>query len=120
MKTTPTLLLVDDDLAIRSLIALSLRKHGYDVVEAADGEDAMARARELSSIATVVSDICMPNLNGFALANAVREIHPGVRFVFMSGYPVDKSRLMSNSQFLCKPFHSSALLAALAAADQAA
>jgi CheY-like chemotaxis protein len=116
----PTLLLVDDDPAIRSLIALSLRNHGYEVVEAADGEDAMGRARDLPNIAAVVSDICMPNLNGFALADAVREIHPNVRFVFMSGYPVDKSRLKSNSQFLCKPFHPSSLLSALASASQAA
>jgi two-component SAPR family response regulator len=52
----------------------------------------------------VVSDICMPRLNGFAMASELREMHPDVHFVFISGYPVDHSLIGENASILNKPF----------------
>jgi two-component system cell cycle sensor histidine kinase/response regulator CckA len=115
-----TLLLVDDEPAIRGLIATALRREGYDVVEAADGEDALAAARDLDHLDGVVSDVCMPNLNGFAMADLMREIHSSVRFVFISGYPVDHRMIQPDAKFLCKPFLPSMLLSAITEISQAA
>jgi CheY-like chemotaxis protein len=109
----PTLLLVDDEPAIRGLIAMALRNHGYDVVEAADGEDALTAARDMDRIDAVVSDICMPNLNGFAMADELRVLHPEVHFVFISGYPVDRDKVTPDARFLSKPFLPSMLFTAI-------
>ena len=115
-----TLLLVDDEPAIRGLIAMALRNHGYDVVEAADGEDALAAARDLDHLDAVVSDVCMPNLNGFAMADELRLIHPEVRFVFISGYPVDHGKVTPDARFLSKPFLPSMLFTAITDVSSAA
>lgn len=116
----PTLLLVDDEPAIRGLIATALRHQGYEVVEAGDGEDALTAARDIHHIDAVVSDICMPNLNGFAMADKMRAIHPEVRFVFISGYPIDHHMITPDAKFLCKPFLPSMLFSAITEISAAA
>jgi CheY-like chemotaxis protein len=109
----PRVLIVDDEPAIRTLLANALRLQGYDVTEAVDGVDALARARDLPRIDAVVSDICMPRLNGFAMASEFREMHPDVHFVFISGYPVDHSLIGENASMLSKPFLPGELFATI-------
>jgi CheY-like chemotaxis protein len=113
----PTILLVDDEPAIRNLLAHALDKHGYDVSEAADGVEALAVARDMKRIDAVVSDICMPYLNGFAMAAELRVLFPDVHFVFISGYPVDHSLIGKNAMLLTKPFLPTELYATIAAAS---
>jgi two-component system, cell cycle sensor histidine kinase and response regulator CckA len=115
-----TLLLVDDEPAIRGLIAMALKRQGYDVVEAADGEDALEVARDVKQLHAVVTDVCMPNLNGFAMAEQLQLLHPNVRFVFISGYPVDHHMIRPDAKFLCKPFLPSMLFTAIAEISNAA
>lgn len=106
-------LLVDDESAIRTLFAASLRRGGYHVVEAEDGEDAIAAARKAERIDVVVTDIRMPKMDGISMANALREAHPGIRIVFVSGYPTDLTALGPNSCMLAKPFLSADLMKAV-------
>ena len=103
-KDKTCVLLVDDELAIRMLFAASLRRDGYHVVEAANGEEAVAAAKMAERVDLVVTDIRMPKMDGVAMANALRESQPDIRIVFVSGYPTDLSALGPNSCMLNKPF----------------
>jgi CheY-like chemotaxis protein len=111
------ILVVDDDAQIREMTAAILSKHGYRVITAADGTEAVAafaaRGGEISLIAT---DVRMPNLDGAALANVVLHLNPTVKILAMSGL----SSGGQNSQmqrfagaFLYKPFKIEALLHAV-------
>jgi len=99
---------------------MALKRQGYQVVEAADGEDALELARDLDRIDAVISDVCMPNLNGFAMADQLIVLHPAVRFVFISGYPVDHHMIRPDAKFLCKPFLPSTLFSAITEISNAA
>jgi CheY-like chemotaxis protein len=109
-NSKPTVLIVDDEPAIRHLLAASLRSDGYDVIEAADGQDAIRAVEAASSLDVVVSDIYMPYVNGFSLAIALRESRPELSVVFMSGYPVDHALISAQTFMLRKPFLRSELL----------
>lgn len=97
-------LLVDDEPAIRMLFAASLRRDGYHVVEAGDGQEAIDAAKKAKRIDLVITDIRMPKMDGVAMANALREVQAGIRIVFVSGYPVDLGALGPNACMLNKPF----------------
>lgn len=80
-----TILVVDDEVLIRMVIADHLRECGYHVIEASDGSEAIAVLRAEPGIAIIVSDVQMPNCNGFELAQWVRRERPGVRIILASG-----------------------------------
>jgi chemotaxis family two-component system sensor histidine kinase/response regulator PixL len=61
----PTILIVDDSVALRQTLALTLEKSSFRVLQARDGREAMERLQETSSIKLVICDIEMPNMNGF-------------------------------------------------------
>ncbi len=103
-KDKPCVLLVDDEPAIRTLFAASLRRDGYHVVEAGDGKEAVEAARMAERVDLVITDIRMPQMDGVTMANALREAQPEIRIVFVSGYPVDLATLGPNSRMLNKPF----------------
>jgi two-component system cell cycle sensor histidine kinase/response regulator CckA len=112
-KDKTCVLLVDDELAIRMLFATSLRRDGYHVVEAANGEEAVAAAKKAERVDLVVTDIRMPKMDGVAMAKALREAQPDIRIVFVSGYPVDLDALGPNSTMLSKPFLRADLMKAV-------
>ncbi len=99
-----SVLLVDDEPAIRSLFAMCLRRDGYFVVEAQDGEAALAAAEATGRIDVVVTDIKMPRMDGLKLADALRAVHPDMDVIFVSGYPLDHGRLGPHTHLLNKPF----------------
>jgi PAS domain S-box-containing protein len=110
-----TVLLVEDEPAVRSIIATVLRRHGYQVLEAATPHAAMeAVERHTGDIDLLVTDVVMPDMNGPALAQRLVAARPGLRVLFISGYadrmlPLDRSN--PNVGFLGKPFQASALAA---------
>ncbi|MGE5927268.1 MAG: ATP-binding protein [Gemmatimonadota bacterium] len=82
-----TVLVVEDEPAVRSLAARTLASLGYHVLEAATGGEALGVARRYEgAIDVLVSDVVMPEMSGPAVAEAVVAVRPGVRVVFMSGY----------------------------------
>jgi CheY-like chemotaxis protein len=81
-----TILLVEDEAAVRRATAEFLRLQGYNVIEARDGVDALALAQEQTTIHLVVSDVVMPRMSGGALAKEVARVRPDTQFLFVSGY----------------------------------
>ena len=110
-----TILLVEDEPAVRTLTARILRLRGYTVVEAQNGEEALrvAASNRAGRIDLLLTDLVMPQLGGEELAARFRELCPATRVLFMSGYADSESfRTRVNGQevaFLEKPFSPSAL-----------
>lgn len=113
LEDKPTVLLVDDEPAIRALLAASLRHCGYTAFEAADGAEAVKLAGAATRLDVVVSDIRMPHMDGFEMAEILRKSRPGLNIVFVSGYPVDHPRIGPGTQILTKPFLQTNLLRAV-------
>jgi two-component system cell cycle sensor histidine kinase/response regulator CckA len=105
---TETVLLVEDDEAVRSLARRALVKCGYRVLEATNaGEALLAAEQHAGPIHLMVSDIVMPGLNGPELAARLRPSRAEMRVLFMSGYAeraVEQQNSVSGSAFLTKPF----------------
>jgi len=104
-----TILLVEDDRAVRDLGARILRRSGYTVVEAIHGPDALRIAEQPGeSIDLVLTDVVMPEMGGRRLVELLRERRPSIKVVFMSGYPDDavvrQGILQADIEFLEKPF----------------
>jgi two-component system cell cycle sensor histidine kinase/response regulator CckA len=104
-----TLLLVEDEDAVRAFSARALRKKGYDVLEASSGEHALdVMEQQGDKVDLLITDVVMPNLDGPALVRRVRETHPDVKVIFISGYTEDSFRRNlgeeSDIHFLGKPF----------------
>jgi CheY-like chemotaxis protein len=75
---------------VRRIARLALQTHGYTVLEARDGEDALRVSEEHEgSIHLLISDLVMPRLGGWELAAALQERRPGLKVLFMSGYSDD-------------------------------
>ena len=109
-----TLLLADDEDGVRSLLAAVLRRAGFEVLEAANGEEALAASRaHEGAIDLLVTDIVMPGMDGRRLAEALRRERPETGILFVSGYTSDAAagRLRGpDSSFLAKPFTPAELL----------
>ena len=93
-----TILVVEDEEPLRSLIRRLLERGGYRVLEASDGDEAVALARTgHPGIDLLLTDVMLPHRNGVDVAEAVTVAHPNVRVLFMSGYgentPVGAARL---------------------------
>ncbi len=113
-----TVLLVEDDAAVRAVSARVLRAHGYEVFEATDAEDAL-RVLEATGgrVHLLLTDIVLPTASGEVLAERVLRLSPGVRAVFASGYPEAQAfsgrARPPGSEFLQKPLTATALLTAI-------
>jgi CheY-like chemotaxis protein len=120
LRGDETVLLCEDELAVRLLIEHILTGHGYKVI-AADGPlDALERAAEPGQeIDLLISDVIMPDLSGPELARRLDSVRPGVRTLFVSGYTAEtvrgRGRLPADSAFLEKPFDQLSLLRAVRA-----
>jgi PAS domain S-box-containing protein len=112
---TGTLLLAEDEDAVRRVLAKMLRDRGYDVLEASDGVEALAiaGARE-APIDLLVTDVVMPRMGGIELADRLRELRPRTPVLFMSGHTgrTDLAeQLPRDAEFLQKPFVPATMLA---------
>jgi PAS domain S-box-containing protein len=102
-----TVLLAEDEGTVRKFLVTALRAHGYQVVEARDGAEALEISRKLPCLDLVVSDVVMPGLNAGKLASEMKAIHPDAKFLFISGYTRDTVSLQELGEgvsFLQKPF----------------
>lgn len=86
-RGSETVLVVEDDPAVRERAAGMLRRQGYDVLTAGDGQEAIdLLARQSRGVSLVFTDVIMPEMNAGAMARRLRESHPGLRVLFTSGY----------------------------------
>jgi CheY-like chemotaxis protein len=113
-----TLLLVEDDDAIRSVARRALSERGYTVLDAATPSGALALARgHRGAIHLLVSDVLLPERNGWELCRALRADRPGLPALFVSGYAGDRldgrTLLPDDALLLQKPFTPDQLLAAV-------
>lgn len=111
-----TILVAEDDDDVRRLVRDILSHHGYTVIEAVDGQDAVEKTRwREEEIALVILDSIMPRLNGRETYEAMRSMLPETRFLFMSGYTTDivleKGVGEQEFAFIPKPLEPKALLA---------
>ena len=85
-----TILVAEDDDAVRDLVVQILRKRGYHVLEASNGEQAQEIAQHhAGAIDLLLTDIVMPILGGYALHAQMQELHPAMKTLYMSGYASD-------------------------------
>ncbi len=88
-----TILLAEDDDAVRSLTTSVLTEFGYTVIEAVDGADAVDKFKANgAAVDLLLLDIIMPNMNGKEAFDAIRKIRPGINAVFTSGYASETVR----------------------------
>ena len=113
-RGSETILLVDDEPGVRKLIAAILQAHGYTVIEAGNGASALtAFDKNAHKIDLVVTDIVMPQMNGYELAERLSEQSPAVKILFISGYrdnPIGGDQGGTPRPFLHKPFTPDSLL----------
>ena len=102
-----TILLVEDEVALREVTSEYLRSKGYEVVDAGDGGTALQMCkRHHGPIDLLITDVVMPGVSGISVARAVLEARPGLRTIFMSGYTdraLSPELLGPNAVFLQKP-----------------
>ncbi len=113
--SSATILVVEDEEGLRSLISEVLREHGYQVLEARHGSHALLMAEAFGDpIQLILTDVVMPEMSGRDLAHRLGVQRPGVKTLFMSGYSDDAvlgpAMQTRNSCFLQKPFTPEALL----------
>jgi PAS domain S-box-containing protein len=110
-----TILLVEDDAAVRHATRSMLEEFGYNIIEAADGQEALAMfASNRERISLLLSDLIMPRKNGKETRAAIMKLQPDIKTIFMSGYTNDiiasKGILEPGMHLLLKPLHPAALL----------
>ncbi len=113
-RTAESILLVEDEAAVRSLAKKILVQKGYRVLEASDGAIALrVAAGHVGEIDLVLTDVAMPNLGGRGMVEELKELSPGMRVLFMSGYPKEEvfpdKETAKNTPYLQKPFTSETL-----------
>ncbi len=110
-----SVLLVEDQDAVRKFARMALEGQGHEVVEADSGEAALELVRAGTRFDALVSDVVMPGIDGRELAARVRARRPGVGVVLMSGYAPDSDQIepLEGAVFLPKPFPPADLFSAL-------
>jgi len=107
MAPGETILMVEDDPLLRQTVADGLRDRGYRVVEAADGNAALAALNRDSNIRFLFTDIMMPGgMNGVTLARTARSLHANLKIMFASGYSDRRvvAEWPEHLDFLQKPY----------------
>jgi CheY-like chemotaxis protein len=110
-----TVLVADDETGVRKLVARILRTRGYSVLEAASGAEALVVARAWHGrIHLLVTDVVMPEMNGWELATRLLSERPGLETLYMSGYAENavahEGGVDKKAHFLQKPFAAAALV----------
>jgi two-component system cell cycle sensor histidine kinase/response regulator CckA len=104
-----TILVVEDQEAVRSFTKAALTLYGYQVLEASDGDEAIAAAQEYAGeIHLLLTDVVLPGMNGKQLSEKLRALRPVLKVLFISGYPANviahRGVLDPGVSFLNKPF----------------
>jgi nitrogen-specific signal transduction histidine kinase/CheY-like chemotaxis protein len=115
-RATATVLVAEDEDAVRELAVVSLERRGYHVLAATSGEDALKIAGAYDgTIHLLISDVVMPGMKGPELADRLRAMRPGLRVLLISGYAADvvTPADLKEAALLPKPFATAALLKAV-------
>ena len=109
-----TILLVEDEPSVRGLVHETLRLHGYTVLEARHGIEALLTgARHVGPIHLLLTDVVMPQMSGPEVAEKLLTVRPGIKVLYMSGYPdhpvFDQGGVSRETSFLAKPFSPNVL-----------
>ncbi|HEX4799678.1 MAG: response regulator [Myxococcales bacterium] len=102
-----TVLLVEDEPMVRSVAERALTRHGYTVITADNGEEALEIVDKGEPIDLLISDVVMPGMDGPTMVREVRKSRPDLKILFMSGYAEEQLRKsidIENVNFLAKPF----------------
>ena len=111
-----TVLVLDDEEAVREVTAETLRNAGCRVVEAADGEGALRALVEEPGIEAVVADFAMPRMNGVEFAAHAERRRPGLPILFVTGYAdIDAIAAVPEQRLIRKPFEREAMIERLCA-----
>ena len=110
-----TILVVDDEEKLREILKLGLTRHGFSVLEAASGEDALQLSKDyLEPIHLLLVDVVMPGMSGVELAPQLLASRPNTKVILMSGYRDDQillnAALNPNTPFFHKPFTIDSLI----------
>lgn len=112
---TERILIVEDEDAVRTFSERALTNKGYEVITAISGEDALQvlETVDVHGLDVMITDVVMPGIDGATLAKRVREMAPGLKIIFVSGYTEDKLKddMDSLTWFLAKPYSLKALAA---------
>jgi len=112
-----SVLVVDDEEAVRKLVDRVLREGGYRTTTAADGPEAIDAASKLDTLDVLVTDVMMPRMQGDELARRLRQRQPGLKVLYLTGYSdqlfKDKITLWEDEAFLDKPCSMKGLLEAV-------
>jgi DNA-binding NtrC family response regulator len=111
-----TVLIVDDEPGIRRLMAAAVLREGYQVLEAENGDRALRVASTHGGpIHLLITDIRMPGLDGWQLAERLASRRPGLSVIYVSGHCLKPERELAGlrSEFLAKPFSMRQLVAAV-------
>jgi PAS domain S-box-containing protein len=105
---TETILLVEDDEALRNLVVRSLKGHGYSVLPAANGTEALVVVGDFGGkVDLLLTDVAMPGMSGPQVADRILALNPEIKVLYMSGYPEFAAKhedlLKQGRQFLNKP-----------------
>ncbi len=114
LKGDETILLVEDEEAVLSLGFNMLKRYGYSVLAARNGDEALELVRKHhGSLHLLLTDVVMPRMNGQELTARISALFPGIKTLFMSGYTAEvigrQGLLSNNLNFLQKPFSADAL-----------
>jgi len=121
MTDRPVLLLAEDEAMLRLLAMEMLEEAGFQVFEAADGVEALELLEGHPEISLLVSDIKMPRMDGYALAEAGLALKPDLKILLMTGYsqtPPPALLKRADVQILHKPFNLERLCALAAELTQ--
>lgn len=111
-----TILVVEDEAAIRAMLTRMLEGKGYSVLTAASGEEALLILRSDSGpdIKLIISDVIMPGMDGNEMADIAQQLHPGLRVLFITGYSEDilgdRGIINTKINYIQKPFSRDQLL----------
>jgi PAS domain S-box-containing protein len=110
-----TILLVEDEAGVRQLVSTVLQRHGFTVLEASHGSDALdLSATHQGPIHLVLTDMVMPGMGGQELAQRLKPLHPDLKILFMTGYAEHANQLQDlpsrEKCYLQKPFEARGLL----------
>jgi two-component system cell cycle sensor histidine kinase/response regulator CckA len=113
-RGSETILVTEDEAAVRALACRILRERGYNVLEAANGNEALdIFGAYAGKIDLVLSDVIMPGMNGKELVSRLESLRPGIKTLYISGYTdnsiIHHGTLDSNMAFLQKPFTAEGL-----------
>ncbi len=107
----PTVLIVEDEVLVREVAVIEFEEAGYDVLEAGDGDTAVALLASDTRIDLLFTDIRLPGtLDGWRIAARARELRPSLPVIYATGFSADSMQLVPGGQFFKKPYRPTAII----------